>query len=114
MDHCPNVGVQSNRQLKIGWRNRVMKAGALKSTRGQKEWVATRRITTTIEMVKYPSKRKIMYNTHSNNRERRLPIAAAASVREASSSRARSIRSGCLRTREEREISSQARLFSSI
>jgi hypothetical protein len=62
-------------------------------------------IVTIIETNKNLSKTQILYDNLSNNRERRLPIAAAARTREASSSTARSTRSGCLRAEGEREAS---------
>src|SRR5450631_77558 len=80
-----------------------MKADAMKSFRGTKNLIATRtRINTTS---KNGSQTQILYDDFSNNRENRLPIVAAARAREASSSTARSTRSGCLRTEEEREVS---------
>src|SRR5258708_4457494 len=63
------------------------------------------RLSTTSEMIKNLIQTQIMYDNHSNNCETRLLIVAAARAREASSSGARSTRSGCLRTEEEREVS---------
>src|SRR6266516_2537469 len=80
-----------------------MIADAMKSFRGTKNLMTTRtRINTTS---KNGSQTQILYDDFSNNRENRLPIVAAARAREASSSTARSTRSGCLRTEEEREVS---------
>src|SRR5882672_908523 len=64
------------------------------------------RKNTTSEMKKNLIKtEEILYDDLSNNRESRLPIVAAARVRAASSSTARSTRSGCLRTEGESEVS---------
>src|SRR6476646_8541010 len=63
------------------------------------------RINTTSEMKKNLIKTEILYDNLSNNRENRLHIVAAARVRAASSSTARSTRSGCLRTEGESEVS---------
>ena len=83
-----------------------MKADAMKSSSGTKNLMTSKtRKNTASEMVKNGSKTQIFYDDFSNNRENRLPIVAAARAREASSSTARSTRSGCLRTEEEREVS---------
>src|SRR5262247_393637 len=63
------------------------------------------RLSTTSEMKKNLIKIESLYDDLSNNREKRLAIVAAARVRPASSSTARSTRSGCLRTEGESEVS---------